>query len=553
MGLALGVVSLGVMAVLVYFIRNNVRMKNVIAEQKATLDKRVSAAAAAELTQKTHDLNAMLQNINLGVLTVAAGNRIHPEYSSYLHTLCCAEDLADKDLIQSLFSRSNLSVNARTQVAAALATILGKDAATFHSNEHLLAREMRLQVENGAPKIVHLDWSPIVSAQGQVEKVLLIAQDVTRLRELELAAARQREELDLIAKVIRIPVGKFNDLVESAGSVIAANRALIEASDTRDTQMIAALIRNIQTIKNNARNFELTHIANAAQRAEQTYDRLRKSPEAPWDPELLQTELDVVESTIGRYITVNEDKLVRKGRASDLLTTRGSFVSNEQLQELRELAAVMESSHPDAHSMRMRVAIDNLGLIPLERLVSGSVDSLSSLANELRKPAPTVDIANGDVAFTGQFAEALKSSFMNILRDSLDHDIESPEERLQVHKPLQGKVRFACSRQGEHVQLHVSDDGRGLALHKLYEQGLAAGLFKAGEQPSREAIAEIMFTQVSGRGVGMEAVRTFLQEQGASIRVALGSAVKDQAGTELGFTPFELVIDIPPEAYRHAA
>jgi hypothetical protein len=46
----------------------------------------------------------------------------------------------------------------------------------------------------------------------------------------------------------------------------------------------------------------------------------------------------------------------------------------------------------------------------------------------------------------------------------------------------------------------------------------------------------------------MEAVRTFLKEQGASIRIALG-----EANQELGFTPFEFVIDIPPEAYQHAA
>jgi two-component system chemotaxis sensor kinase CheA len=194
----------------------------------------------------------------------------------------------------------------------------------------------------------------------------------------------------------------------------------------------------------------------------------------------------------------------------------------------------------------------------LERLVSGSVDSLSSLANELKKPAPTVDITNGDFSFNSQFAEALKSSFMHIMRNSLDHGIESPEERKQAHKSIQGKVHFGCTRQGDHVQLHISDDGRGLALHKLYEKGLAAGMFKPGEQPAREAIAEIIFlsglstsenvTQMSGRGVGMEAVRTFLKEQGASVRIALGNA-----GKELGFTPFEFVIDIPPEACKHTA
>jgi HPt (histidine-containing phosphotransfer) domain-containing protein len=557
MGLALGVMNLGFMAVLVYFIRNNVKMMGVIAEQNATLEKRV-AERTAQLTQKTNDINAMLQNMKLGVSTVIPGNRIHPEYSNYLRTIFCIDDLADKDLIESLFGKSNMGVDAKEQVTAALAAILGEDAMMFDFNGHLLAREMRLTVDNGANKIVQMDWSPILNEQGSVEKVLLITQDVTHLRELELASAKQKEELDIIAKIIRISVGKFNDFVESAMAFIAANRRLIETHSSRDTEAIAALFRNMHTIKGNARTFEFSQITDAAHRAEQTYDQLRKSADAKWDPEVMQTELDAVEAAIGRYITVNEDKLGRKGRASDLLTTRGSFVSNEQMAQLRDMAAAIVGSHPGADVEKMRAAIDNLGLIPLQRLVSGSVDSLSSLANELKKPTPTVDITNGDFSFNSQFAEALKSSFMHILRNSLDHGIESPEERKQAHKSMQGKVQFACTRQGDHVQLHVSDDGRGLALHKLYEKGLAAGMFKAGETPSREAIAEVIFqsglstservTQVSGRGVGMEAVRTFLKEQGASIRIALGSA-----GKELGFTPFEFVIDIPPDAYKHVA
>ena len=83
MGLALGVMNLGFMAVLVYFIRNNMRMMTVIAEQNATLEQRV-AERTAQLSQKTSDINAMLQNMRLGVSTVIPGNRIHPEYSNYL-------------------------------------------------------------------------------------------------------------------------------------------------------------------------------------------------------------------------------------------------------------------------------------------------------------------------------------------------------------------------------------------------------------------------------------------------------------------------------------
>jgi chemotaxis protein histidine kinase CheA len=270
----------------------------------------------------------------------------------------------------------------------------------------------------------------------------------------------------------------------------------------------------------------------------------------------MTAELDTVESAVARYVRVNEDKLGRKGRAAEMLTTRGAFVANEQLAQLGAMAAALVGPQASGDLVQLRKAIDQLGLISLTRLVSGAVDSLSSLASELHKPTPTVDLVHGDIAFNSQFAEALKSCLMHIVRNSLDHGIEAPADRLRARKSEQGTLRFLCERRGDRVELHISDDGRGLALHKLYEKGVASGLFGPSEQPTPETIADIIFqsglstseavTQVSGRGVGMDAVRTFLKEHGASIRIAL-----KESGQKLGFAPFEFIVDVPLAACSH--
>jgi chemotaxis protein histidine kinase CheA len=451
-------------------------------------------------------------------------------------------------------------VDTKDQVAVGLGAILNEDAMMFDLNGHLLPREMSIGADGGPRKIVQMDWSPIVNAQGVIEKVLLISQDVTQLRELELSSAQQKDELDMISRIIRISIGKFNEFVTSAESFLTTNRRLINEAGTdaqrRDPEVIAALFRNMHTIKGNARTFEFTHITNVAHSAEQTYDRLRKDAKAEWNAAEIIAELDAVESAVTRYVRVNEDKLGRKGRAAEMLTTRGAFVANEQLVQLGAMAAALAGPQASAELVQLRKAIDQLGLISLSRLVSGAVDSLSSLASELHKPTPTIDLVHGDIAFNSQFAEALKSCLMHIVRNSLDHGIEAPADRLRVSKPEQGTLRFKCERNGDRVQLHISDDGRGLALHKLYEKGVASGLFGAGEQPTRDAVADVIFrsglstseavTQVSGRGVGMDAVRTFLKEQGASIRIAL-----QESGQKLGFAPFEFIVDVPLAACSH--
>jgi HPt (histidine-containing phosphotransfer) domain-containing protein len=558
MGLALGVMNLGFMAVLVYFIRNNIRMMEVIAVQNATLEQRV-AERTVQLSQKTSDINAMLQNMKLGVSTVIPGNRIHPEYSNYLTTIFCIDNLAGKDLIDSLFAKSDLGVDTKDQITASLGAILGEEAMMFDFNGHLLPGEMRIAEPSGARKTIQMDWSPIVNDQSKVEKVLLITQDVTHLRELEASSAQQKEELQIIANILRISQGKFNEFIESAAGFLRANHELIASAQGSDPEVIAALFRNMHTIKGNARTFQFAQITDAAHRAEQTYDRLRKDATAQWSSEQMLRELTEVESAVAEYVRINEETLGRKGRATDLMTTRGSFVSNEQLAQIRELAAAAAGGASGADLTRLRQAAERLGLISLERIVSGVADSSASLASELKKPAPQVEITGGEQGFNSQFAEALKSSFMHVIRNSLDHGIETPAERSGTGKPERGKVRIHCQSRGERVELRIGDDGRGLALHKLYEKGCAAGIFGPGNRPTPQTVAELIFrsglstatqvTQVSGRGVGMDAVRTFLAEQGATVRIHLAAT----ADSELGFTPFEFVIDVPESAYTFAA
>jgi HPt (histidine-containing phosphotransfer) domain-containing protein len=511
----------------------------------------------AELSQKTADVDAMLNNMSLGVSTVIRGNRIHPEYSNYLRTIFSIEDFADRDVVDCLFADSTLGVDAKDQISVALDAILGEEPMMFDFNNHLLVRETTLEAADGSRKVLQFEWSPILGEHATVDKVLLITQDVTRLRDLEQSSAHQKDELDAIAQIIKISIGKFNDFFESTKGFIAANRSLIDENEDRNPEIIAALFRNMHTIKGNARMFELTRLTNAAHEAERTYDRLRQDAAAPWVPADLRAELETVAAAAAYYVTLSEDTLGRKGRASDLLTTRGVFVGNADLAELRSLAAALPETHADGVNARLRRNINQLGLIPLPRLIAGSVDSLLSMCTKLGKPSPAVEIVQADIAFVSQFAEALKSSLIHLLRNSLDHGIEAPAERVLANKPPQGKLMFTCERVGDRAELRIGDDGRGLALHALYEKGLASGVYSAEDRPSRAALADSIFrsglstaaqiTDISGRGVGLDAVRVFLKEQGATIRVSLA----ESPDATLGFAPFTFVIDVPPTALRH--
>jgi len=188
MGIALGLMNLGFMAVLVFFIRNNIQMMAVIAEQNATLELRV-AERTAQLRQKTNDIQAMLENMPQGVLTVLPGGVIHPEYSAYMETIFETKDIAGKNMMELVFSNTTLGSDALSTVEVAVGSVIGEDAMNYEFNSHLLVSECELFTGSGAKKSLEFSWSPIADEAGNVEKLMLCVRDVTDRAALAAEAA----------------------------------------------------------------------------------------------------------------------------------------------------------------------------------------------------------------------------------------------------------------------------------------------------------------------------------------------------------------------------
>jgi two-component system chemotaxis sensor kinase CheA len=144
----------------------------------------------------------------------------------------------------------------------------------------------------------------------------------------------------------------------------------------------------------------------------------------------------------------------------------------------------------------------------------------------------TVELTGEDVGVDKALNEALRDPLLHLVRNALDHGIESPAERLAVGKPAAGQLRIRASHEGGRVYVEVSDDGRGVDPDALRAKAVAAGLLGADEAAGLSEIEalDLMFhaglstkdsvTSTSGRGVGMDVVRTSLEPVGGSIDVA---------------------------------
>jgi two-component system chemotaxis sensor kinase CheA len=125
--------------------------------------------------------------------------------------------------------------------------------------------------------------------------------------------------------------------------------------------------------------------------------------------------------------------------------------------------------------------------------------------------------------------EKISDPLLHLVRNSLDHGIESPEERIFKGKPQAGQIHLSASHEGGSVVIRVTDDGAGLRTDKILKKAIEKGLVQADAKLSEQQITDLIFapgfstadtvTDVSGRGVGMDVVRSNIEEIGGRVEV----------------------------------
>lgn len=516
------------------------------------------AARTAEVQRKSQDIQIMLQNLPQGILTIVGGLLVHDEYSDYLETILETDDIAGKGVMDLLFSHSTLGADTLSQMEAAIHTMLGEELMLFEFNNHLLVQEYEKSFERGATKSLELSWSAITNSQEQVEKLLISVRDVTEIRALQAEASHQKKELEIIGQILSVSSSKFADFIIGSREFIEINRELLLCATQKGDSLIDALFRNMHTVKGNARTYGFDHLTHFIHEVEQEYADLRNRPESDWDPQHLLAQLNEVERRIEEYTKVSEEKL---GRTLNFDKEEESAQLSLDRRKLGQFVERTEHLSPeDAPALfsalqEIKTLIRLADTESLPTLISGLLESLPELATALGKESPRVVMEDDHLVFHKSAFSFLKNTFMHLLRNSMDHGIETPEVRQRKGKSPQGTIHIGLSMEGSDVRIDYGDDGAGLNLAKMREKATQANWLKANQPLTADLVARLVFqagistaervTDVSGRGVGMDAVRSFARDAGGSIDIQfLGS---DFAQGD--FMPFRFILRLPA---RHA-
>ncbi|MGC4118923.1 MAG: chemotaxis protein CheW [Myxococcales bacterium] len=202
-------------------------------------------------------------------------------------------------------------------------------------------------------------------------------------------------------------------------------------------------------------------------------------------------------------------------------------------------------------------------LQPLGALLSRVPRVVRDLSRSLHKDI-VVDVRGKDVALDRSIIEGLSDPLTHMVRNSVDHGIETIEERLKAGKPQTGRLRIEGLHEAGQVVVEIEDDGRGIDVAKVSEAALRKGLISPERlrgMSDQEKMALIFLpglstaekvTDVSGRGVGMDVVRTNLDRLGGKIEIkserGKGTLLRIKLPLTLAIIP-SLIISVEGERF----
>jgi two-component system chemotaxis sensor kinase CheA len=248
-------------------------------------------------------------------------------------------------------------------------------------------------------------------------------------------------------------------------------------------------------------------------------------PDAPDRPDLVGAAVKDAQSRA--TVRVEAERLDSLLHMIGEMVVRRSAV--EQLAaeagDARLLAAVgdLTRASQSVQDMVMRVR-----MVPIDTAFARLPRLVRDLSHQLGKEVE-LELTGRDTELDRTAVEALVEPLMHLVRNAVDHGIETPDQRKAAGKPEAGRLTIAARHEGGEVVITISDDGAGIDMAQVIDRARERGLLEPGAQPDDEQAVELLFapgfstraevSDVSGRGVGMDAVRSAVRGFGGDVSI----------------------------------
>ena len=339
---------------------------------------------------------------------------------------------------------------------------------------------------------------------------------------LSSGQAAGNNAVDVSAReMVRVPAELLEQLVNLAGET-SISRARIEQQISDFSYTLQEMHDTIERLREQLRRLDIETQSQILSRHE---GELADHPE--FDPlemdqysELTQLSRSLVESATD--LMDLKDALADRNRDSETLITQQARINTELQEGL----------------MRTR-------MVPFSRLLPRLRRIVRQVSSELGKDVE-LKVENAEGEMDRSVMERMLAPLEHMLRNAVDHGIESTEERVRKGKPATGQISLVFGREGGDIVLSLRDDGKGLNPDAIREKALSRGLLASGADVSDADVTRLILepgfstaekvTQISGRGVGLDVVNSELKQLGGRLDIHSDQGAGTTFDVRLPFT-----------------
>lgn len=470
-----------------------------------------------KVQQRTRDIRSMLDNLKIGIFTISEEGKLDQDYSKHLEKIFDKQNLSQFSPEELLFANADLGVDQINQVKCAISYSLGSHSLGFSGNESSFLHEFTRKL-NGKTQHLEVDWACIESSTSITEKLLVSVKDVTEFNLLKQQRLQQSKKIEILALFLGPSgphIGRLFESLQQAKLLYQRQTLAMEEQYPKMDQVdvVAEVFRSYHTAKALARKDKLFDLADAIHNIESYLQEIVQQ-KTRLDPIRIEPLLETIDSVIDGYTTI-----------------------------LREFGLKLDMSHTTATARSF------------ESYTMDILEERKSLARSLNKAVPSVKIVNdSEFIVDRNLAELLDSTLIHLLRNSLDHGIETVEDRIAKGKCPHGEICIELQVTSDKLIVCFHDDGRGLHLGEIKMKALKRNILRQEDADNLQKIAETIFTpdfstkqnvsDISGRGVGLDAVAHAVRSKGGDLALELQ---EPSSPAESMFAPVRFQMQIPRE------
>lgn len=469
----------------------------------------------AELVIKVNAITSQIRQLldysGQGFLSFGHGLTIEPTYSQACEWMLGMKHLGGKSVASLLFEHEELTMQEM------LVSVFG--STTSAEREMYISLFPQEFKRNG--RTFEISYKTIM--RGHELALMLVLTDVTMQRRLMEKIESESKMLQMIVKVVQQKSDFFYTIDEWKRFVAQDCSELIHSQNDDWMDVFDQLYRAIHTFKGSFGQFGLSKAAKQLHELETSLSEAAEAWEeighlqehvATWSlDKVLELELEMLQDVLGETF---------------FHRNTGTVIDMARLHAFeKRIVDVLAEREVEL----VRAELRRLNHVSIRQLFEAYPRFVSELAEGLEKFVHPLLILGDDVLVDPDRYRSWTQSFVHLFRNMLDHGIETPDERLESGKDEFGTIRCDVRAVGENMVLTVSDDGRGINTERVKQKAIEKQLITPEDAALLEVADVIGFifadsfstkdtvSELSGRGVGMSAVKAETEALGGTLTV----------------------------------